>query len=756
MFHRKGFRYPCLQAAAWVVLATVLSAGAGRAQTFLPVPLNLSNTGHAGMPAVAVGPAGDINVAWLDSGSILFRRAADGKSFSSTMTVGASSGASQPQIAANSAGVYVTWASASDIWFSSLANNASSFSAPVNISVGRGIGSGAPTPRIAVDPSGGVDIVWGQNGAWFWHLAKGASAPSVVPVQLTNSAMASQSPRMAINAQGFVYVVWENAGSCPTITLARSTDSAAFSNYAVDDTITVNGVKQTGCASDAQISVVQLASTPKPKYAIHLLWANDSPIQDLIATYAIDDTNSSFTSFQEVVFTNLAGPPAHTPQMAIDANGNINVVWMSDFSMSDSRRVVNFSRSTNGGVNFTDPPIALTNPPASTANVTGFPQLLTEPSGAIDVIWQQASTANPGSAYDIVLARSTDGANFNKRTLSSTPTMQGGTGQIAVDGNGNSYIVWQGSSASASDILFNTDSSALTSPDFSLNVSPNPQTALPGAVLSYSVTVSSVNTFNQSVTLTCANPPAGAQCAFNPATVTASAVGTPSSLTVTLPATIPTGTYAVGVTGTGGGLTHTQSTQLTVGGLTTSITPASATINAGGTGTFTVSLSGTNSFSGNVTFACSGAPSAASCNFSPATVSVPASGTVSTSLSVSVSAKPSTSAVNRAPGGDSGWQPWNAPAAWAITLWGAGLFVLFAVFVSARGARSRFASAGRAVALILLIVTVAGGMLSCGGSTTSSGGGGGGGGNPVTFPMNVQAKSNSATMNLQTISITVP
>ena len=754
MFHRKGFRYPCLRATAWIALATVLSAGAGSAQTFLPVPLNLSNTGHAGMPAVAVGPAGDINVAWLDSGSILFRHAADGKTFSSTMTVGASDGSSQPQIAANSAGVYVAWAGASNIWFSSLANNASNFSTPVNISSGRGIGSGAPTPRIAVDPSGGVDIVWGQNGAWFWHLAKGASAPSVV--QLTNSAMASQSPRMAINAQGFVYVVWENAGSCPTITLARSTDSGvSFNNYAVDDTLTVGGVKQPGCASDALISVVQLASSTKPKYAIHLLWANDSPVLDLIATYAIDDTNSSFTGFQEVVFTNLAGPPAHTPQMAIDANGNINVVWMSDFSASDSRRVVNFSRSTNGGANFTDPPIALTNPPTSGALATGFPQLLTEPSGAIDVIWQQASTANPGSAYDIVLARSTDGTNFNKKTLSSAPTLQGGTGQIAVDGNGNTYIVWQGSSASASDILFNTDSSALTSPDFSLNVSPNPQTALPGAVLNYSVTVSSVNAFNQSVTLTCANPPAGGQCAFNPATVTASASGTPSSLTVTLPATIPAGAYSVGITGTGGGLTHTQSTQLTVGGLTTSITPASATINAGGTGTFTVSLSGTNSFSGAVTFACSGAPSVASCTFTPPTVSVPASGAVSTSLSVSVSAKPSTSAVNRTPGGDSGWQPGNAPAPWAIALWGAGLLLLFAVLVSGRGAGSRFASAGRAFAFILLVVTVAGGMLSCGGSTSSSGGGGGGG-NPVTFPMNVQGKSNSATMNLQTISITVP
>src|ERR1700722_5546866 len=94
MFHWQGLRHRCVRATAWVVLAMGLSVGAGRAQTFLPVPLNLSNTGHAAAPAVATGPAGDVNVAWLDSGSILFRRAPDGRTFSSTMTV-ANNGASQ-------------------------------------------------------------------------------------------------------------------------------------------------------------------------------------------------------------------------------------------------------------------------------------------------------------------------------------------------------------------------------------------------------------------------------------------------------------------------------------------------------------------------------------------------------------------------------------------------------------------------------------------------------------------------------------
>jgi hypothetical protein len=55
--------------------------------------------------------------------------------------------------------------------------------------------------------------------------------------------------------------------------------------------------------------------------------------------------------------------------------------------------------------------------------------------------------------------------------------------------------------------------------------------------------------------------------------------------------------------------------------------------------------------------------------------------------------------------------------------------------------------------LMLLLIAAATGLVSCGGSTN---GGGSGGGGSITFPLTVQAQSNSATTNLQNISITVP
>ncbi len=94
-------------------------------------------------------------------------------------------------------------------------------------------GSGAPVPHMTVDPSGGVDIVWGQNGAYFRRSLNGSF---LSPVPLTSSTMASESPRIAVNAQGHVFVVWENAAACPTITFARSTDNGlTFTDYSVGE-----------------------------------------------------------------------------------------------------------------------------------------------------------------------------------------------------------------------------------------------------------------------------------------------------------------------------------------------------------------------------------------------------------------------------------------------------------------------------------------------------------------------------------------
>jgi len=669
---------------ACLMLLAAVPGAALNAQTFLTTPINLSSTGHGSMPAIAVGLGGDIDVAWRDSGAILFKRSVDGgQTFSATMAVATTnpaSQASQPQIAVNSAGVYVAWAGINssgggDIFFSSLANGSSSWLSPVNVSGGKGIASGssAPVPHVAVDPSGGVDIVWGQTGAHFARTTDGGNSFTVTTPALSTSSMASVSPRLAISASGTVYVVWENAGSCPTITFARSTDKGAhFTNYPVDDTLTVNTVQQTGCTYDVQIAL-------GASNTIHLLWANNhstvQSIKDLITTYQTDSSGSfaGFDAANHQGFQNLSSTASYTPQMAVDASGNIDVAWMGDFQQNGAPQAVYFSRSTDGGKSF-GTPMALTSPPTSGANA-GFPQIAVEANGAIDVVWQQASATNPSSAFDIVLAHSPDGVNFTKTTLNSIATTQSGSAQIASDASVNAYATWQGSSGSASDVLLNGDSSGLkVSGSFSLSA------------------------------------------------------------------------------------------------VTALVSPASAVINVGGSATFSLSLHSTNLVPGTVSLACGGALSGVSCSFTPSSLTLAANGTASSTLSVSVSLRPSASLAQRGPGANFGPQPDGSPTtvAW---MWGIGLALLTTILIaepltaktselseqSRNRGDLRYKCAGwtRVLALTLVLAAAAVGMQSCAGGTQSGGGSGGGGGS-ITLPLTLQASSNSATTNLQTITITVP
>jgi hypothetical protein len=463
-------------------------------------------------------------------------------------------------------------------------------------------------------------------------------------------------------------VVWENAASCPTITVGRSTDGgASFSDYSVADDLTVNQQRVTGCTSDVQIAV-------GASNTIHLSWANENPqIRDLIVTYATDDASSfSGPSFPETpsTFFNISSTASYTPQMAVDASGNIDVVWMGDFQQNGAPQAVYFSRSTDGGKSF-GTPMALTSPPSSGANA-GFPQIAVEASGAIDVIWQQASATNPSSAFDIVLARSTDGVNFAKTTLNSVSTAQSGTAQIAADASVNVYASWQGSSGSGSDVLLNGDSSGLkVSGSFSLSA------------------------------------------------------------------------------------------------VTASVSPASAVINVGGSATFSLSLHSTNLVPGAVSLACGGVPSGVSCSFNPSSLTLDANGTASSTLGVSVSLKPSASLAQRGPSSNFGPQP-DGPLATVAWMWGIGFVLLTMILVAkpliaktselseqspSRGAlRHKCADLARAFALTLLLAAAAAGMQSCAGGTQSGGGGGG----SIRLPLTLQASSNSATTNLQTITITVP
>lgn len=107
------------------------------------------------------------------------------------------------------------------------------------------------------------------------------------------------------------------------------------------------------------------------------------------------------------------------------------------------------------------------------------------------------------------------------------------------------------------DIVFNPTN------DFSLAASPATLNVTQASSVNTTIATSTTGSFNSSISLAASGLPAGTTASFNPSSIAAPGSG-PSTLTVTVGSTTPTGTYNISITGTGGGKSHTASITLTV------------------------------------------------------------------------------------------------------------------------------------------------------------------------------------------------
>ncbi len=113
-------------------------------------------------------------------------------------------------------------------------------------------------------------------------------------------------------------------------------------------------------------------------------------------------------------------------------------------------------------------------------------------------------------------------------------------------------------------------------PDFSLSANPTSVTVAQGSTGTSTITVTPLNGFNGSVTLSASGLPSGVTAGFSPNPTTST-----STLTLTASATAATGTSTVTITGVSGSLTHTTTLSLTVtssgGGPAVTLSPTSLT-----------------------------------------------------------------------------------------------------------------------------------------------------------------------------------
>lgn len=135
------------------------------------------------------------------------------------------------------------------------------------------------------------------------------------------------------------------------------------------------------------------------------------------------------------------------------------------------------------------------------------------------------------------------------------------------------------------------------------------------------------------------------------------------------------------------------------GDFTVNAAPQSATIKAGQTATFTITVNPVNGLNSSITFACSGLPAASTCVFSPASLT-PGGSPVSTTLTITTTA-PSSAAAPIAR-----LHPWTF-AAWPVAML-VGLFVVVSIGNRSKKIR-RWSLAFGALTLGFCLVSCGGG-----------------------------------------------
>lgn len=139
-----------------------------------------------------------------------------------------------------------------------------------------------------------------------------------------------------------------------------------------------------------------------------------------------------------------------------------------------------------------------------------------------------------------------------------------------------------------------------------------------------------------------------------------------------------------------------------------SAAPSTQTINAGETASFTVSAAPQNGFNQMVTWTCTGAPTAAECAVSPATVTLDGSNAKTAAVTLKTTARSAATLIS--------WRRFDLPRIWLWEVCIAGMLMVMVLSLRWRAGALPRRLCFTTIALVMAVAACA----SCGGGTTSS------------------------------------
>jgi hypothetical protein len=712
------------------------------------------------VPLIAVDATDNIDIAWWSGKGVFFTRSTGGgKSFAAPTTVSTGVGSGFLRMAVDPSGsIYLLWQGSDMHFLLSRSPDGSSFSTPSDLTTALNMGTfSGNLPAIAVDTSGSVDLVWPQydSGSVMFSRSTDGGETFSAPVAIGRFHYTATA-QIAFGAQGAINILWPEettqiGGTC-ALHFSRSTDGGASFPPAL------------------------ALNTPDGECAARLLVDSAGDIDVMVfdgsgTYYRSTDGGGTFSNSQTTF------KPATVwfgGAYNVDSAGKVYAA-VNAFPNHD----ILFSRSADQGATFSTPMLvsASHGTPRAPGPFGGNDQSLAVDSrGNINILWEDDILTWSAGA-DIFFSRSIDaGASFSPpQNISRNPGAA--TPSMALDSQGNVNVVWNNGT-----VFFSRAAVSSANSGFTISAAPASLTVLPGGSATSQMTLVATGGFNQVVNLSCGNLPQGVECTFNPGVITPTNLGTLATVTLTIPPTLPVGSFPFTVNASAPSISQFQSMQVNVGTLTGSVTPNAATIRLGASANFIVTVAGSGNFAGQFNLTCN-APVGVTCTFTPNSGFLPINGRATSILTVQVLSVPAAGGAPKNPGRTPPELPLAQPFLPISVLL---VFLGMAVIVFSRVEKRGFPLTRTAANVFLtvgLTVALATVMLSCGGSTktpaptfsrsgptftpsgtitigtvsVSTGGTTTTAGNmTITFPLTVTALYGGGIINVGTIFVTVP
>jgi uncharacterized membrane protein len=445
----------------------------------------------------------------------------------------------------------------------------------------------APSFSLSANP-GSITLTVGDNGT---------SAITITPLNGFNS-------KVTFSASGLPAGV--TAGFSPNPATSSSTLTLTASATATTGTVKVTVTGVSGSLSET--TTISLTVNPLPNFTLS---ANPNTLainQGSQGTSTI--TISPSNGFKDTVTLSASGlPTGVTAEFSVNPATSSSTLTLAATATATTGTVTVTVQGVSGSLTHTttitltvklQPNFTLSANPTSLAIVQGAAGKSTITITPENGFTASVSLAASGLPKGVTAAFNTNPATLTSvLTLSASDTAATGTSTVTITGTSGS--------------LTHTTTVKLTvNPGLTLMASPSSVSIVQGTSGTSTIIITPENGF---VTLSASGLPSGVTAAFSPNPALSN-----SSLTLTVSASTPQGTYTITIHGSEIGLTATTTLTLTVrplGAFKLTASPSPLQIAQGSSGSTTISIVPSDGFDQKVTLSAGGLPTGVSASFSP-------------------------------------------------------------------------------------------------------------------------------------------